>query len=152
VREALQSYRELIALHPKEAVHHLQIAAVLLSAGLGEVARAEVQAAVKLEPTSALAEKTLADILESRPLSPHHRFVIAMHSPDGIVETELLRCLPEKMAAKLACGIEQDTLSGPVASVKLAELRRFRAIFSAMRANFSAVQTAWRRGDSPHTS
>ncbi|MBZ5598777.1 MAG: DUF3857 domain-containing protein [Acidobacteriia bacterium] len=64
VREALQSYRELIALHPKEAVHHLQIAAVLLSAGLGEVARAEAQAAVKLEPTSALAEKTLADILE----------------------------------------------------------------------------------------
>ncbi|MFY9645026.1 MAG: DUF3857 domain-containing protein [Terriglobales bacterium] len=64
VREALQSYRELIALHPKEAVHHLQIAAVLLSAGLGEAARAEAQAAVKLEPTSALAEKTLADILE----------------------------------------------------------------------------------------
>jgi transglutaminase-like putative cysteine protease/tetratricopeptide (TPR) repeat protein len=64
VREALQSYRELIALHPKEAVHHLQIAAVLLSAGLGEAARTEAQAAVKLEPTSALAEKTLADILE----------------------------------------------------------------------------------------
>jgi hypothetical protein len=41
VREALQSYRELIALHPKEAVHHLQIAAVLLTAGLGEAARAE---------------------------------------------------------------------------------------------------------------
>ncbi len=64
VREALQSYRELIALHPKEAVHHLQIAEVLLTAGLGEAARTEAQAAVKLEPTSALAEKTLADILE----------------------------------------------------------------------------------------
>ncbi|MBZ5547236.1 MAG: DUF3857 domain-containing protein [Acidobacteriia bacterium] len=64
VREALQSYRELVALHPKEAVHHLQIAETLLAAGLGEAARAEAQAAVKLEPTSALAEKTLADILE----------------------------------------------------------------------------------------
>jgi tetratricopeptide (TPR) repeat protein len=64
VREALQSYRELIALHPKEAVHHLQIAEVLLTAGLGEAARAEAQAAVKLEPSSALAEKTFADILE----------------------------------------------------------------------------------------
>ncbi len=64
VREALQSYRELIALHPKEAVHHLQIAMALLTAGLGEAARAEAQAAVKLEPTSALAEKTLAEILE----------------------------------------------------------------------------------------
>jgi transglutaminase-like putative cysteine protease/Flp pilus assembly protein TadD len=64
VREALQSYRELIALHPKEAVHHLQIAEILLAAGLGEAARAEAQSAVKLEPTSALAEKTLANILE----------------------------------------------------------------------------------------
>jgi transglutaminase-like putative cysteine protease len=64
VREALGSYRELIALHPKEAVHHLQVAEVLLTAGLGEAARAEAQAAVKLEPTSALAEKTLAEILE----------------------------------------------------------------------------------------
>jgi len=64
VREAVQSYRELIALHPKEAVHHLQVAEVLLTAGLGEAARAEAQAAVKLEPTSALAEKTLAEILE----------------------------------------------------------------------------------------
>jgi len=64
VREALQSYRELIALHPKEAVHHLQIAVVLLTAGLGEAARTEAQVAAKLEPTSALAEKTLAEILE----------------------------------------------------------------------------------------
>ncbi len=64
VREALLSYRELIALHPKEAVHHLQVAETLLAAGLGEAARAEAQTAVKLEPTSALAEKTLAEILE----------------------------------------------------------------------------------------
>ena len=64
VREALLSYRDLIALHPKEAVHHLQLAETLLAAGLGESARAEAQAAVKLEPDSALAEKTLAEILE----------------------------------------------------------------------------------------
>ena len=64
VGEALKSYRDLIALHPKEAVHHLQLAQAFLVAGLGESARSEAQAAVKLEPTSALAEKTLADILE----------------------------------------------------------------------------------------
>ena len=64
VRDALQSYRELIALHPKEALHHLQIAGTFLAAGLGEAARAQAQAAVKLEPNSALAEKTLAEILE----------------------------------------------------------------------------------------
>lgn len=64
IREALKSYRDLIALHPKEAVHHLQLAQAFLVAGLGEPARSAARAAVKLEPTSALAEKTLADILE----------------------------------------------------------------------------------------
>lgn len=64
IREALKSYRDLIALHPKESVHHLQLARAFLAAGLGESARLEAQTAVKLEPTSALAEKTLADILE----------------------------------------------------------------------------------------
>jgi hypothetical protein len=39
---------------------------------------------------------------KSRPLSPHHRFVIAMHSPDGVLESGLLGCLPEKKVAK-AC-------------------------------------------------
>ena len=63
-RKAVQAYRDLIALHPKEAIHHLQLADFLLAAGLGESARDEAKAAVKLEPSSALAEKTLADILE----------------------------------------------------------------------------------------
>lgn len=64
VREALKSYRDLIVLHPTEAVHHLQLAQAFLTAGLGDPARSEARAAVKLEPASALAEKTLADILE----------------------------------------------------------------------------------------
>jgi hypothetical protein len=33
-------------------------------------------------------------------LSPHHRFVIALHSPDGVVETGLLISPPEKKPAK----------------------------------------------------
>jgi len=64
VREALLSYRDLIALHPIESVHHLQLAQALLAAGMGEAARSEAQAAVKLETKSALAQKTLAFILE----------------------------------------------------------------------------------------
>jgi tetratricopeptide (TPR) repeat protein len=64
MKEAFQASRELISQHPKEAVHHLQRAKVLLAAGLGQAARDEAQAAVKLEPSSALAQKTLADILE----------------------------------------------------------------------------------------
>src|SRR5579859_5864248 len=64
LRESFQAYRQPIALHPTEAVHHLRVAKALLSAGMGEAAREEARQAVKLEPTSALAQKTLADILE----------------------------------------------------------------------------------------
>lgn len=64
VREALASYRDLIATKPSDPVHHLQLARVLLEAGLGEAARSEAREAVKLDPNSALAERTLADILK----------------------------------------------------------------------------------------
>ncbi len=64
VKEALASYRALVALHPNAAIHHLQVANVLLQAGMGEAARAEARLAVKLEPNSALAERTLAEILK----------------------------------------------------------------------------------------
>ena len=64
VRESFQAYRDLIALHPNEAVHHLQMAQALLAAGMGQPARDEARRAVKLQPDSALAQKTLAAILE----------------------------------------------------------------------------------------
>jgi transglutaminase-like putative cysteine protease/Flp pilus assembly protein TadD len=64
VRDALASYRALVGLHPNEAVHHLQVANVLLDAGMGGAARDEARQAVKLEPSSALAQKTLAQILK----------------------------------------------------------------------------------------
>lgn len=63
-REAFQSYRDLIAAHPKSAIYHLQKAEALLSGGLGDAARQEARLAVTLEPNSALAQKTLADVLE----------------------------------------------------------------------------------------
>lgn len=64
VKDALASYRSLIAARPSDPVHHLQVARVLLEAGMGEAARAEAREAVKLDPKSALAERTLADILK----------------------------------------------------------------------------------------
>jgi len=64
VGEALAAYRGLIALHPNAAVHHLQMANVLLEAGMGEAARAEARQAVKLDPNSALAERVLAYVLK----------------------------------------------------------------------------------------
>ena len=64
VREALASYRGLIAQHPTQAVRHLQLADVLLEAGMGEAARAEAHEAVKLDPKSPVAQKELAQILK----------------------------------------------------------------------------------------
>jgi transglutaminase-like putative cysteine protease/Flp pilus assembly protein TadD len=63
-REAFQFSRGLIAAHPKDAVYHLQRAKALLTAGMGEAARREAREAVKLEPNSAVAQKTLGLILE----------------------------------------------------------------------------------------
>ena len=64
VGEALAAYRSLIALHPNAAVYHLQLANVLLDAGMGEAARSEARLAVKLDPSSALAERVLAYVLK----------------------------------------------------------------------------------------
>ena len=64
VGEALAAYRSLIALHPNAAVHHLQMANVLMEAGMGEAARSEARLAVKLDPNSAMAQKVLAYVLK----------------------------------------------------------------------------------------
>jgi len=64
VREALATYRGLITQHPTEAVHHLQLAGVLLDAGMGEAARIEAREAVKLDPKSSMAQKELAQVLK----------------------------------------------------------------------------------------
>jgi hypothetical protein len=61
-------------------------------------------------------------------LSPHHRLVIALHSPDGVGETGLRVCPAEKNTAKLGCGVKQDTFSGPVSgreSQNCADFQRF---------------------------
>jgi hypothetical protein len=52
--------------------------------------------------------------LRSQGVFAHLGFVIALHSPNGVAETELRICLPEKKAAKLASGVQRDTFSGAV--------------------------------------
>jgi hypothetical protein len=47
-------------------------------------------------------------------VSLNHRFMIASHSPDGVVQTVLLLCPSERKAAQSEICIEGVTLSGPV--------------------------------------
>ena len=81
---------------------------------------------------------------KSRMLSPNHRFLIAMHSLDGVVETRLPVRRPENVSVRALSSVLSDTFSRPVRERKRAKLRRFRAISRVMRQDFSALQTVWR--------
>jgi tetratricopeptide (TPR) repeat protein/transglutaminase-like putative cysteine protease len=59
-RDALTEAQRLIALHPGEALHHTQLAALLLQAGAGAAARRESRAAVAMAPGDADALAGLA--------------------------------------------------------------------------------------------
>ena len=63
-REALASYADLIKLHPNEALHHIQMAYALLSAGFGDEARKEAARATELDPSNALGWSSQGWILE----------------------------------------------------------------------------------------
>jgi tetratricopeptide (TPR) repeat protein len=59
IREALATDRALIEHHPKDALHHAQIASAFLKAGMGDRARTEAQEAVRLDPKSKAAYSIL---------------------------------------------------------------------------------------------
>jgi len=64
VKESLAAYQQLTALHPKEALHKIQLAYAYLQAGLGDRARAVAKEATVLEPNSADAFRALGWIME----------------------------------------------------------------------------------------
>lgn len=63
IRGALDEFRGLTVLHPKEAQHHIEIARALLGGGLGDPAREEIRRAVTIEPKNARAHQMLGTIL-----------------------------------------------------------------------------------------
>src|SRR5882672_3907689 len=60
------------------------------------------------------------------PLSPRHRFMIALHWPCGVVETGLRICLPEKSPDVSALDAEQSVLSSPICLGIIANTGMFR--------------------------
>jgi len=64
IREGLAAYKEIAAQHPKEALHKAQLARALLTAGLGERARALALEGTTLEPNSFIAFNTLGYVLK----------------------------------------------------------------------------------------
>jgi hypothetical protein len=75
--------------------------------------------------------------------SPPVRFVIALHSLDGIAEKpDCCSAIRRSKEEKPAFGGWPATFSG--LSARVAEMRRLAAILRGMRPGFSATQTAWR--------
>ena len=58
---------------------------------------------------------------EVKSLSPHHRFVIALHSPDKVAETGLRMCRPEKCRRLTPFDPEQSVLSSPLCGRNIAK-------------------------------
>jgi len=108
-RDAIAEVKKLIQLHPKEALHHTQLAFVLLRAGAGGAARAEAQLAVKLEPTNADAYSVLGWVLRHDTLGREYGFD---HDRAGaIAALRKARKLDPKhvgAAADLATVLERD--------------------------------------------
>jgi transglutaminase-like putative cysteine protease/tetratricopeptide (TPR) repeat protein len=64
IREALEEFRRLSAIHPTEGLHHAQMARALLAASAGELARTEARRATELDPTSPIGFTTLAWVMQ----------------------------------------------------------------------------------------
>lgn len=60
VGKAVAEYRRLAALHPKEALHHADVARTLLAGGMGEAARRAARRAIEVEPKSPRGHEVLA--------------------------------------------------------------------------------------------
>jgi hypothetical protein len=61
-------------------------------------------------------------------LSPHHRFVIALHSPDKVTETGLRMCIQRKASRLTPFNPEQFVLSSPLYGGNIAKYRHILRI------------------------
>jgi tetratricopeptide (TPR) repeat protein len=73
-RDAIAEGQRLIKLHPKESLHQLQLATVLLKTGAGEAARRAGKKAVEIEPTNADAFSMYAWVLSHDTFGHWHGF------------------------------------------------------------------------------
>ena len=77
-------------------------------------AKQESGGVTETTPQMWLRKKTLPNDHEVKALSPHHRFVIALHSPDRFDETGPGVCRPEKNGRRADCGVRRATFSSAV--------------------------------------
>jgi hypothetical protein len=77
---------------------------------------------------------------------PDPQVLIALCSPIALLETGLRMRLPEKSRILTLFGAEQSVLHSPVCLGIIAKYGHCSRVSAQSERNFSAVQTAWRRG------
>ena len=77
--------------------------------------------------------------------SLHYQVLIALHSPDGVVETGLLWCPPEKTRSKAHLQHSAVHFLRSDFRARIGKVRPFLAISREIQEDFSALQTVWRR-------
>ena len=128
-REAIAECRRLIALHPREALHHTELATVLLRAGAGEAARREARAAVVLAPTEADPLVVLGWVLRHDTLG--REFAYDWDRPGAIA------------ALRKARKMEPDHVGAAVALAEVLERDPYGRLFDA-GADRPGAAEAWR--------
>jgi hypothetical protein len=83
--------------------------------------------------TSTAVSKALTEVTS---LGPNPQLLIALHSPDALLETGLRMCLPEKSRHGTASDAEQSVLCSPVCWGRIAKYGHVSCILGLGEAKF----------------
>ena len=153
VREALDEFGRLAALHPKESLHRTQIARALLAGGMGEAARAEARGAVAAEPSSAVAQRIMGWVLTNDLVGrPFHKGCDLAGAEAAYRKSKELDSSDAQSRANLAILLEYDAdlvRYGPGARLAEAiqEYRSLRDDLSNMRYDENLLIDLTRRAE-----
>ncbi len=141
VREAIAEFRREAAAAPRKALPRCRLARALLAGGLGEAARQEAAGATRLEPRSAVAQRTLAWVLQHDSLG--RRFGGGFDRAGALAayrQAESLDPEDEATRADLAILLEHDALGRRYAAG--ADLAAAIAQYQALRRDLKSKAMA----------
>ena len=153
IKEALDEFNRLAALHPKEALHRTDIARALLAGGMGEAARDEARRAVALDPSSAVAERVLGWVLSNDLVGrPFNKGCDLAAAEKAYRKAKELDASDAPARGNLAILLEYDpggTHFGPKARMTeaIAEYRSLRGDLDDRRFDFNLLVDLARTGD-----